>query len=384
MHRQLPSIRLTGARILRGGRFQERSLALQQGRVAKGPFPAVDLSGYLILPGVIDMMGRPCCTKESAARPELYLEACARRAAAEGVALQYLQQGWSWERPEDSPATAEALARALDKVNADLPTSLRLALRLEHDLCPDYERILATVRRHGLDLVLFSNRAEHARALMDSSPSEFAALALSIAQQPELLATTLDGLAAANRAIPRALCTLAEAFDTLGVCYGSMEDRDGEAREHHSMIGANLCVAPKSRKAAEAARAVSDPVVWTVADVLERLDIRSLKPADLRGVDAIVSDGAAMPLSALILKLDEIGLLPLERGWPLISGNPADLLRLTDRGRLDYGCVADVTIVNERTRKVEATLSAGTVGYLSGEIALRFLDLGDAQAVAAE
>ncbi|WP_407943290.1 hypothetical protein [Mangrovicoccus ximenensis] len=49
-------MRFTGARILRDGALQERSIAIAEGRITKGPLPAVDMSGYLILPGVIDMM----------------------------------------------------------------------------------------------------------------------------------------------------------------------------------------------------------------------------------------------------------------------------------------------------------------------------------------
>ncbi len=53
----LPPLRLTGAHILRDGAMQQRSIGLAEGRITRGPLPEVDLSGFLILPGIIDLHG---------------------------------------------------------------------------------------------------------------------------------------------------------------------------------------------------------------------------------------------------------------------------------------------------------------------------------------
>ena len=53
MHPYLPPLRFTGATVLREGELQARSLAIADGRITKGPLPELDLSGYLILPGII-------------------------------------------------------------------------------------------------------------------------------------------------------------------------------------------------------------------------------------------------------------------------------------------------------------------------------------------
>ena len=57
MQSYLPPLRLTGAQVLREGEIQRRSVALDQGRIVKGPLPEVDLTGYYILPGIIDLHG---------------------------------------------------------------------------------------------------------------------------------------------------------------------------------------------------------------------------------------------------------------------------------------------------------------------------------------
>ncbi len=51
----LPPLRLTGALVLRDGELQRRSLAFAAGRLTRGPLPEVDLSGFLILPGIVDV-----------------------------------------------------------------------------------------------------------------------------------------------------------------------------------------------------------------------------------------------------------------------------------------------------------------------------------------
>ena len=57
MDRTLPPLRLAGATVLRDGTMQDRTVAIAGGRIDAGPFPAVDLTGYYILPGIIDLHG---------------------------------------------------------------------------------------------------------------------------------------------------------------------------------------------------------------------------------------------------------------------------------------------------------------------------------------
>src|SRR6056297_2570389 len=57
MSMQWPDIRLTGATVLRDGEFQTRSVAIESGCIGRGPFPEIDLTGYYIMPGIIDLHG---------------------------------------------------------------------------------------------------------------------------------------------------------------------------------------------------------------------------------------------------------------------------------------------------------------------------------------
>jgi alpha-D-ribose 1-methylphosphonate 5-triphosphate diphosphatase len=77
--------------------------------------------------------------------------------------------------------------------------------------------------------------------------------------------------------------------------------------------------------------------------------------------------------------------MPLEEAWAMISSNAADVLRLSDRGVIDYGKRADLVVINEETRAIEATISQGRITHLRGEAACRFTQMFSAEVpVAAE
>ncbi|MDN3710896.1 hypothetical protein QWZ10_02000 [Paracoccus cavernae] len=80
----LPPLRLTGATILREGELRQRSVAIARGKISKGPLPAVDLTGFLILPGIIDMMALPPALT-GPQTPARILREAQRQAAAAGL-----------------------------------------------------------------------------------------------------------------------------------------------------------------------------------------------------------------------------------------------------------------------------------------------------------
>ena len=104
--------------MLRDGVLQERTVAISGGRIAKGPFPEVDLQGYLILPGIIDLHGdafeRHVAPRPSAPFPvEMGLRGVDRDAAAHGVTTAWLAQSWSWEGGARGADFAERVAAVL-------------------------------------------------------------------------------------------------------------------------------------------------------------------------------------------------------------------------------------------------------------------------------
>ncbi len=382
MSPMLPPLRLTGAEILRDGEMQRRSIAIADGRITRGPLPEVDMSGYLILPGIIDLHGdsfeRHIAPRPSAPFPiAAGLASVDREAAAHGITTAYLAQGWSWEGGPRGPDQAEALMLALDDYRPRAMTDLRLQIRAETHLVDQGARLLAAVRRHRIGYVVFNDHLEEGLRMSRLNPPDFALWARKVGLTPEALVGRLRIAQDSRRAVPRHLCTLAEAFDTMGVSYGSHDDPDGETREFYSMIGARIAEFPLTRKAAAAAHAMMNPVVMGAPNVVRgKSQSGNIAAAELiaEGLcDVLVSDYHLPALAMAAWTLVDMRLATLPKAWAMISSKAAEVLRLADRGRLDPGLRADLVAVNAETRAVEMTIAGGRLTYLAGEAARRFV-----------
>jgi alpha-D-ribose 1-methylphosphonate 5-triphosphate diphosphatase len=393
MTRLPSSLRLTGAQVLRDGALCRRSIAIEDGRISKGPLPEVDLRGYYILPGIIDLHGdafeRHMAPRPSAPFPtQSALRATDRDAAANGVTTAWMAHSWSWEGGYRSPDAAEAFLAALDSYRPEALTDLRVQIRCETHTVDTMERLLATVRRHQVDYVVFNDHLEEARQMAVTDPARLAAWAHQVGRSPESHLAQIKEAEKQARDVPRYLCRLAEAFDTLGVTYGSHDDGDGETRERYSMIGAKICEFPTRRAAAALARAVGDPILMGAPNVVRggsqsgNISASDLISAQL--CDVLVSDYYYPALSQAAFRLVDDGLMPLEQAWAMISTTPASILRLPDRGVIDYGRRADLVVINQDTRVIEATLCEGRITHLIGEAARRFLGARGELRLAAE
>lgn len=393
MSRFLRPLRFTGATILRDGELQQRSLSIADGRITKGPLPEVDLSGYLILPGIVDLHG-DAFERHIAPRPAapfalaMGLAATDREAAANGVTTAWLAQSWSWEGGHRSPDRAEAVMAALDACRPRLLTDLRIQIRCETHMVDSGARLIDAIRRHRLDYVVFNNHLDETLDLARAHPARLQHLAVQVGRSPEEYLAEVEAALANAPNVPRHLCRLAEAFDAMNVLYGSHDDRDGETRERYSMIGARIAEFPTSRRAAAAAKAMNDPVLLGAPNVVRGgSQAGNACAVDLiaQGLcDALVSDYYYPALAHAAWRLFDLGIRTLPQAWAMISERPAEILRLPERGRLDFGRRADLCVVNAETRAIEMTIAGGRLSYLAGEAAHRFAHRIHGLSVAAE
>ena len=393
MKATLPPLRLTGADILRDGELQHRSIALEDGRITRGPLPEVDLSGYLILPGIIDLHGdafeRHVAPRPSAPFPlSAGLASADREAAAHGVTTAFLAQGWSWEGGHRSPDAAIGMMDALDAYRPRALVDLRMQIRAEVHLVDEGARLIDAVRRHRIGFVVFNDHLDEAMEMRRLRSADFAIWARKVGRSPEDLLGAIERAGARQRDVPRHLCALAEAFDELGVLYGSHDDPDGETRERYSMIGARIAEFPVSRRAAAAAKAMMNPVLMGAPNVVRggsqagNIAAEALIAEGL--CDALVSDYHYPAMAMAAWAIVDRGLRCLPKAWAMISEAPAEILRLADRGRLNPGMRADMVVMNRDTRMIEATISGGRLAYLAGEAGRRFLAQPQALRMAAE
>lgn len=389
----LSPLRLTGATILRDGEMQRRSLAIADGRITKGPLPEVDMTGFLILPGIIDLHG-DAFEHHMAPRPSapfdlnIGLRGTDRDAAANGVTTAWMAQSWSWEGGHRGPDRAEAVMAALSAYRRHALTDLRLQVRAETHMVDCGPRLLKAVETFGIDYVVFNNHLTEAIEYAETRPDimEYWATKAGITSQE--LNGKVRAAFARRGEVPRHLCRLAEAFDDLGVVYGSHDDPDGETREHYSMIGARIAEFPTTRRAAAAAKAMNDPVLMGAPNVVrggsQSGNVAALDLIQQDLCDALVSDYYYPALAHAAWKLVDKKIMPLPKAWKMISETPADILRLTDRGKLDFGKRADFVAINAETRAIEMTVSGGRLSHLCGEAAHRFVGRLNLMEMAAE
>ncbi|WP_424944589.1 alpha-D-ribose 1-methylphosphonate 5-triphosphate diphosphatase [Aliiroseovarius crassostreae] len=393
LHPPLPSFRMTHATILRDREMQRRSVVVQDGRISKGALPEVNLSGYWILPGVIDLHGdafeRHMAPRIGVHFPaETALRATDADAAAAGVTTAWLAHGWSWEGGHRGPDAAERFLAEMSHYRPRAHTDLRVQLRCETHAIDTANRLQDAVERHKIDYVVFNNHLDEATKLSMTQPGALANWAHKLGLQPPDLMRAVEAARAQAGDVPRHLCRLAERFDQLGVSYGSHDDPDGDTRERFSMIGARICEFPLSKSAAQAAHAVGDPVIMGAPNVVrggsQSGNIAAQQLIRFGLCDALVSDYYYPALTQAAFRLMDDGIRTLPEAWAMISSNPADILGLFDRGRIAYGKRADLTVIHQETRRVEATISGGRITYLAGEAAHRFTRMGERLSLAAE
>lgn len=387
----LPALRLTGAEVLRDGALSRGEVGFASGVISDDLHAEVDLRGFLVLPGIIDLHGdgfeKQIFPRPTAPFPIASgLSATDREAAAHGVTTAYLAQSWSWEGGLRGPDQAEALLAALAAYPA--LTDLRVQIRAETHLVDAAPRLLETVRRFGVDYVVFNDHLEEGFQMRRRNRDGFAHWARKAGLTEDELFERMEAARARTRDVPRILCALSDGFEALGITYGSHDDPDAETRQFYAMMGARVAEFPTSRRAAAAACAMGSPVVMGAPNVVRGgSQAGNISAQDLirDGLcDALVSDYHIPALALAVWRLVDDDTLPLAKAWALVSENAAKVLRLRDRGRIATGLRADLVVVNAGTRVIEATISGGRLSYLAGEAGRRFLAASGAMRMAAE
>jgi len=376
----LPPLTLTNASVLRPDGFSSAPLSLSGDVIGAAQGRVVDLSGYLILPGIIDLHGdgfeRHVAPRRGAVTdPGQGLVALDGELAANGITTAVLAQFFSWEGGMRGPDFAETLAGALTR--AQPLTDLRMQLRLEVNLLSDYPRALDLIRSAGIGYVVFNDHLPHGALAAGKRPPRLTGQALKSGRSPEAHLALLHQLHGLRDEVSGALAALAELLLAEGVRLGSHDDTSPDIRARFRAMGARIAEFPETADTAAAAHVAGDAVIMGAPNVVRggSHDKKVSAEEIIRAghCDALVSDYHYPTPRQAACALAERGILPLEAAWALISSRPAEVMGWTDRGRLDTGLRADLVIVEEATRRVAATICAGQVTWMAGPVAARFL-----------
>lgn len=372
-----------GGRVLRADGWSEEPLSLADGTVHDNRVGReIDLSGFLVLPGIVDPHGdgfeRHMAPRRGALREaEKGVVACASELAVNGITTAVLAQFFSWEGGIRSPDFAEHVFESVQAVQGRVPVDLRLQLRLETHLLDDFDRAEQAIDRFGIRYVVFNDHLPHDRLAEGRKPPRLVGQALKAARNPDAHFAFLLDLHARSPDVLDAVATLAKRLQSKGVVLGSHDDRTVEDRASWAARGATVSEFPETVEAAQAARDDGGHVVMGAPNIVRGASHAGNIPAsDLVEeslCDALASDyHYPSPLRAAF-RLEELGFCDLAAAWRLVSRGPAQLLGLADRGDLAPGRRADLIAYDPETRQVALTVAGGQIAHMSGKIANRFL-----------
>ncbi|MCY4348024.1 MAG: alpha-D-ribose 1-methylphosphonate 5-triphosphate diphosphatase [Aestuariivita sp.] len=372
--------------------FERGVLSLSAGLITQEvQQPSIDLAGYMILPGMVDVHG-DAFERHIAPRRGLVNDridgilATEAEVAANGITTAVLPQFWSWEGGIRSPEFAESFFQAMRSVRGRVATSLIGQLRLEVHMVDDFERLPDLLSKWDVNYVVFNDHLPPDILLMNEQSPRIVRQALRAKRSPIKHYRLLSDLRHRRDGVPAAVDRLARKLRNQSVLIGTHDEADGTCWPQWSQRGAKISEFPITAEAAVAAKRDGALVVIGAPNVVRggshngNLDARELVAAGL--VDVIASDYHYPSLLQAIKSLNERNISDFSAAWSLVSSKPAALLGLSDRGQLSSGLRADIVVLHQETGRVAATIAGGCVSYLSGPIAERFMANGVSSASA--
>ncbi|MEN8741887.1 MAG: alpha-D-ribose 1-methylphosphonate 5-triphosphate diphosphatase [Phaeobacter gallaeciensis] len=358
-------------------------LSLAEGAiVADRAGRAVDLSGYLVLPGIIDLHGdgfeRHLAPRRGAMKQmDEGVIAAEAELAANGITTAVLAQFHSWEGGLRAPDYADQVFAAITAVRNRVVTDILPQLRFETHMLDDYAGLPQRIAAAGVGYVVFNDHLPHDRLAAGKKPPRLVGQALKAGRNPEVHWQMLQDMHARSDEVPAALDAICAELGAMGVRLGSHDDQNAAMRAEWRDRGVRISEFPETLEAAEAARAGGDHIILGSPNVVRggshKGNVSAVELIAMGLCDAIASDYHYPSPRRAALMLARSGLLDLAGAWDLVSKGPAEVLGLDDRGELAPGKRADVVILEKDSQRVAATLSGGRVSYMSGEIAARFL-----------
>lgn len=342
----------------------------------------IDLSGYIVLPGIVDLHGdgfeRHIAPRRGAMKQmDQGILAVEAELAANGITTAILAQFYSWEGGVRGPDFAGQVFDAIASVKDDVVTDLIPQLRFETHMLDDYQGLPDRVANWQIPYVVFNDHLPHDRLAQGRTPPRLTGQALKAGRSPEAHLAMLQAMHARKVEVPSALTALCADLSRQGVRMGSHDDATAETRAWWRQRGASIAEFPETLEAAEAARAAGDHIILGAPNAVRggshKGNASALDLIAMGLCDALASDYHYPSPRRAALMLAKTGLLDMTGAWALVSSGPARVLGLADRGTLAEGKRADLVILDATTHRVAATLAAGRVSYMSGDIATRFL-----------
>ncbi|MEP1766734.1 MAG: alpha-D-ribose 1-methylphosphonate 5-triphosphate diphosphatase [Sulfitobacter sp.] len=374
---------LTGAEILGPNGLHSDGLSFADGVIVDGPVGRqVDLSGYLVLPGIVDVHGdgfeRHLAPRRGAMKQMAEgLIAVEAELAANGITTATLAQFVSWEGGVRGYEFAQQVFSHLRDVAPGMVTDLRGQLRFETHQLDLFAELPEQMEEWGVKYIVFNDHLPHERLKEGRQPKRLVSQALKARRSPETHLALMQALEANSDEVPSGLDWLCAQLAARGIAMGSHDDTTAQGRAEWAARGVNVAEFPETLEAAEAAKEGGGIVVMGSPNVVRggshNLNVSAVDLIAMGYCDALASDYHYPSARRAALMLWQNGMMDLNAAWGLVSAGPASVLGLPDRGVLVAGKRADMVVLERDSLRVAATLVQGRVSHMSGDVAARFM-----------
>jgi len=345
------ALTMTGARVLRPGGWDTGPVAFAAGLFCDTPEGrSIDLSGYDVLPGIVDAHGdgfeRHMAPRRGALRErDAGMIAVAAELASCGITTAMLAQFWSWEGGMRGPEFAQEVFASVAAVGPSVPVDLNVQMRLETHFLESFDAAEAALKQWGIRHVVFNDHLPHERLAAGRRPPRLTGQALKSRRNPEDHLALMMRLHAAGTEVPAALDALCARLAQAGVHMGSHDDQTSLGRAIWRSRGVLVSEFPETAEAADAARSAGEPVVLGAPNV-----VRGASHAGNASAQDLIAAGLCSALASdyhypaparAAWRCVELGLLDDVAAWELVSQGPAQVLGFHDRGRIVPGLRAD-------------------------------------------
>jgi alpha-D-ribose 1-methylphosphonate 5-triphosphate diphosphatase len=378
-------LRVQGGKVLSPGGFIDVDLTLEadgdDGRIAGFDAAtacdrALDASGLLVLPGLVDVHG-DAFERQIEPRPGVGMDLAValletdRQLLGNGITTAFHGVTWSWEPGLRGPENARALMAAIGRLRPRLGADTRFHLRHETFNLDAEAEVLDWLAGRRVACLAFNDHING--TIVDRHrPDKIAGMVKRSGLSEQAFQALIDRTYARREEVPGSIVRLAAAARSAGVPVLSHDDRSLDERQWFRELGARICEFPLTAEIAEAAVAGGDATVFGAPNVL-RGGSHTGCPAAAEMVGAglcsiLASDYYYPALLLAPFRLAELGVVPLEQAWTLVSGNPASAMGLDDRGVIEAGRRADLILVDtasDAPPRVVATIAAGMLRYLA-------------------
>ena len=332
---------ITGADILRPDGLSREPLSIAEGVVvSERTGRPLDLSGYMVLPGIVDVHGdgfeRHLAPRRGAMKQmDEGLVATEAELAANGITTGVLAQYISWEGGVRGEEYADRVFSTIRDTSPTLITDVRAQLRLEVHMLNVFDTVPELLARWGVDYLVFNDHLPRDRLAKGKQPAGMVAQALKAGRNPDKHFEMLLQMHANAGQVPAAVDALCDRLRPMGLRLGSHDDPTAQERMRWRARGVTVAEFPETVEAAEAARASGDLIVLGSPNVVRgashKGNASALELIAMGLCDALASDYHYPSPRRAALMLAQSGMLPWADAWALVSAGPAAVLGVTDR-----------------------------------------------------